>query len=210
MAQTSNLGGGGGNPSSAPILPPTFSAAVLHHLQRAYAAQPRLCIPCTSRFRPSVSEDSEHDGPGFDAFLAYMSLAVADAQGPLVWEAGGQRDRMVRDGREGEGEEEDEEGGRARLGWPMSSYFVSSSHNTYLTGNQLSSQASGDAYRNVRVFFSVLFGRRGGELLGYDGEGGDGYYYFIGLMDVCFSVLLCSSSIGMRIESYSECCLWRK
>lgn len=35
------------------------------------------------------------------------------------------------------------------LSYPMSNYFVSTSHNTYLTGNQLSSDSSIDAYRNV-------------------------------------------------------------
>jgi phosphatidylinositol phospholipase C delta len=35
------------------------------------------------------------------------------------------------------------------LSKPIASYFISSSHNTYLTGNQLFGDASTEAYRNV-------------------------------------------------------------
>lgn len=70
-----------------------------------------------------------------------MTSPLSDAQGPPAW-------RLRREGRKEEGEGEE-----GRLSWPLSSYFVSSSHNTYLTGNQLYSAASGDAYRNVGGFF---------------------------------------------------------
>ncbi|KAL9062704.1 MAG: hypothetical protein Q9157_008701, partial [Trypethelium eluteriae] len=58
----------------------------------------------------------------FQSFLGYFSSRDCNALAPL------------------EGNE---------LSLPLSNYFISSSHNTYLTGNQLYGQASTDAYKNV-------------------------------------------------------------
>jgi hypothetical protein len=38
----------------------------------------------------------------------------------------------------------------------LGEYFISSSHNTYLTGHQLYGKANVDGYKNVSVFFGVF------------------------------------------------------
>ncbi|KAK1835248.1 PLC-like phosphodiesterase [Podospora conica] len=81
---------------------------------------------------------------GFDDFCRYMASSVTNAVAPPSPQA------------------------PADLAWSLSNYFVSSSHNTYLTGNQLYSDSSADAYKNV-----LLRGCRCIEIDVWDGDDSD-------------------------------------
>ncbi|PGH09665.1 hypothetical protein AJ79_05631 [Helicocarpus griseus UAMH5409] len=88
-------------------------------------------------------ESIQHEAPGkqngldtFEEFVEYMSCAYARA--PAIPQD---------------------------LSLPMNNYFISSSHNTYLTGNQLSSKASLEVYKDV-----LLRGCRCLEIDVWDGE----------------------------------------
>ncbi|PFH58463.1 hypothetical protein XA68_13669 [Ophiocordyceps unilateralis] len=78
---------------------------------------------------------------GLDGFLRYMASADADIAMPLP---------------------------PCDLSWPLCSYFISSSHNTYLSGNQLSSDSTAEAYTKV-----LLRGCRCVEIDVWDGVGYD-------------------------------------
>ncbi|CEJ56953.1 hypothetical protein PMG11_05664 [Penicillium brasilianum] len=114
------------------------------HIQKIYQA---ICASEASKkdFLNSVQNESGPNGQpiteslaSLDAFRAYMKDADSSAETP-------RKDLDV--------------------SAPISDYFVSSSHNTYLTGNQLYSDAAASAYTSV-----LLRGCRSVEIDVWDGE----------------------------------------
>lgn len=77
----------------------------------------------------SLKAPGFHRDYDFQDFMAFMASPVSNAQGPL----------------------EDND-----LGYPITNYFINSSHNTYLTGNQLYGESSTDAYKNVCSYSTCI------------------------------------------------------
>ncbi|KAK0748628.1 PLC-like phosphodiesterase [Apiosordaria backusii] len=126
-----------------------FKPHVLDHLKKVYSAygkgswtpeQTAVFLKTVQHDTPSelALELADDKDWAQDTFFKYMTSSVTSVVAPP--------------------EEQD-------LSWPLSAYFISSSHNTYLTGNQLSSDSSADAYKNVLL--------RGGRCIEVDVWDGD-------------------------------------
>ncbi|KAF7544708.1 hypothetical protein G7Z17_g9734 [Cylindrodendrum hubeiense] len=145
---------GGGASEGARSLP-SVNAAIQKRLEKLFQsladrndhtwsnAQIRSFVESTQRQGPSPALDEllAHDNLTLDGFLTWMKSRQTAATTPPKAED---------------------------LSWPLSSYFVSSSHNTYLTGNQLSSDSSTKPYTDT-----LLRGGRCIEIDVWDGDESD-------------------------------------
>ncbi|KAH8902538.1 PLC-like phosphodiesterase [Coniochaeta sp. PMI_546] len=133
----------------------TLNNVVLKHLQTLYndhidKNDKTWHADQVAAFLKHVQRDDEREIPkdllempvfGLSDFLSYMTSSLTNIAAPP--------------------KEQD-------LSWPLSNYFISSSHNTYLTGNQLYSESSTDSYKNV-----LLRGCRCIEIDVWDGDESD-------------------------------------
>jgi hypothetical protein len=111
-----------------------FHPSLDDHIQKIYKSVHEYA-PTTSYFLKEIQHDRTlEDSPepvdalaSLDAFREYMKDGNSSAMGPEK---------------------------ALDLSAPLSDYFISSSHNTYLTGNQLYSDAASSAYTSVSSCFA--------------------------------------------------------
>ncbi|KAJ5472669.1 hypothetical protein N7530_006670 [Penicillium desertorum] len=129
-----------------------FHPSLDDHIQKIYKSVHEYA-PTTSYFLKEIQHDRTlEDSPepvdalaSLDAFREYMKDGNSSAMGPEK---------------------------ALDLSAPLSDYFISSSHNTYLTGNQLYSDAASSAYTSVLLMPEqvLLRGCRSVEIDVWDGE----------------------------------------
>lgn len=161
MAETSPLPSedavrqaGGGQPAFADRIIPEINASMMPYLERLFSmhASPdkkwhrdQIIRFIHYRQADKVTDPSDHiaalEELDFNGFLQYMTSSAGNALAPPL---------------------------EPDFSWPLSSYYISSSHNTYLTGNQLSSDSDADAYKNA-----LLRGCRCVEIDVWDGDDSD-------------------------------------
>lgn len=109
---------------------PDLAPFVASHLEVVYSSLKAL--PGVDFFR-DIQHETTNDGTNngvvdplasLAALREYMASPVSSAMGPVK---------------------------QQNYSAPISDYFISSSHNTYLTGNQLYSDSDASAYTNVRI-----------------------------------------------------------
>ncbi|PYH93793.1 phosphoinositide-specific phospholipase C [Aspergillus ellipticus CBS 707.79] len=126
--------------SDAPNPEPPFSPAVLSHLDKIYASLTALSQP---NFLKDIQHESDQRKDDPLATLAGLYEYMASPEASAIRPASS-----------------------SDLSAPLTDYFVSTSHNTYLTGNQLYSDAEASSYTNV-----LLSGCRSVEIDVWDGKG---------------------------------------
>ncbi|KFG81583.1 phosphatidyl inositol-specific phospholipase C [Metarhizium anisopliae] len=145
----------GGGASQAQRAPPVLTNTVISYLKTIFEshadADGRWTLGQVARFIQQVQKNSDKTTAAakllqsteidLSAFLQYMTSEDSNITEP--WN-------------------------QSDLSWPLSSYFISSSHNTYLSGNQLYSDSTTDAYTNV-----LLRGCRCVEIDVWDGDESD-------------------------------------